>query len=85
MTRLGRWGVTVVATVSVAVALVAAGTAAASVGVNCVKPFDFTSKNQDLTNCKMNGVTIPGSNLPGDAMQFVEPHRCKPERRDNRH
>lgn len=55
---------------AVAVALVAVGTASAAVGVNCVKPFDLTSKNQDLTNCKMNGVTIPGSELPGDAMQF---------------
>ena len=54
---------------AVAVALVAAGSAAASVGVNCVKPFDFTTKYQDLHNCKMNGVTITGSNLPGDAMQ----------------
>ena len=42
---------------TVAVALLAVGSAAASVGVNCVKPFDLTSKSQDLTNCKMNGVT----------------------------
>ena len=54
---------------AVAVALVAAGSAAASVGVNCVKPFDFTTKYQDLHNCKMNGVTIAGSDSPGDAMQ----------------
>ena len=49
----------------VAVALVAAGSAAASVGVNCVKPFDLASTYQDLTNCKLNGVTIPGSDFPG--------------------
>jgi uncharacterized protein YjbI with pentapeptide repeats len=64
-----RASITFVFCATVAIALVVASSAAASVGVNCVKPFDFVSKSQDLTNCKMNGVTIPGSELPGDAMQ----------------